>query len=285
MTGCTECGAPTPNRKCRACRLAERATEAAADQDAGVYDCPTCDGLSSSENVPCYKCRSEGQKIATDGGERDGEWYETEWTLTCLDCDFSDELTRKGHPRDGPHEDVEKRVTRHKHTTDESHVVRVEGRRADRDDEIDPSLLTDGGLNAESLSESDVDGLELAADRVPEICEELALSEKVTDRACELARRADLEHVEVNRSPAAVAAGAVYLAACLKNEKRTQRRVGAVAEVSEVTIRDTYHEIAKVEGYEIEPSRGRAPRTEGWRSKFESALNRIRPTVGGDDDV
>jgi hypothetical protein len=363
---CIECGAPTPNRTCRACRLAERAAEAASDQEAGVYDCPTCDGLSSSESVPCYKCRSEGREIATDGGEahpilyhavrvgcptrtvevqaagdgtntieegtltaeltvtedlettveddgwiahyvapdggvgfngisvpydlveiiplpepmpeeeawdyvdeewlrqidemvdgecstsdvewwacpdcgerttteenvrscencewsyeipmigddldrgtgvetdggrrppdvtltarpdsdlelvlavrsegelvevagaeggkiglyrarideddlvadggeRDGEWYETVWTLTCLDCDFSDELTRKGHPRDGPHEDVEKRVTQHKHTTDESHVVRVEGRRADRDDEVDPSLLTDGG--------------------------------------------------------------------------------------------------------------------------------------------
>jgi hypothetical protein len=222
MTGCIECGAPTPNRTCRGCRLAERAAEAAADQDVGLYDCPTCEGLSSSESVPCYKCRSDGQEIATDGGvliagveyvcrtcettrtvyvrprldddgvptidldsthrlvttdcdncgtarthvarqhleadtvdqgegvatdggERDGDWYETEWKITCLDCDFSDELTRKGHPRDGPHEDVEERVTQHKHTTDDSHIVRVEGRRADRDEDIDPSILTDGG--------------------------------------------------------------------------------------------------------------------------------------------
>lgn len=103
--------------------------------------------------IGLYRARIDEDDLVADGGERDGEWYETVWTLTCLDCDFSDELTRKGHPRDGPHEDVEKRVTQHKHTTDESHVVRVEGRRADRDDEIDPSLLTDGGTPRYKIAE------------------------------------------------------------------------------------------------------------------------------------
>ncbi|MFB6196401.1 MAG: hypothetical protein ABEI80_09525, partial [Haloplanus sp.] len=70
---------------------------------------------------------------------------ETEWQLNCLDCDFEQELVTEGHPRAGPPDIVRNRVTTHKHTTDESHIVRVEGRRADRDDTIDPSLVTDGG--------------------------------------------------------------------------------------------------------------------------------------------
>jgi len=81
-------------------------------------------------------------RLVTDGGQTvDGE---VEWTMTCLDCDWEDQLTQEGHPRDPPAE-VEKRVTTHKHTTDESHIVRVKGQWADHDPTIDPSLLTDGG--------------------------------------------------------------------------------------------------------------------------------------------
>jgi hypothetical protein len=81
-----------------------------------------------------------------DAGEKGGD-VETEWSLTCLDCDFSMQIDAEGHPRDGPPDVVRNRVTTHKHTTDESHVVRVAGRRADRDRDgtIDPSLVTDGG--------------------------------------------------------------------------------------------------------------------------------------------
>jgi len=93
---------------------------------------------------------AESDDLRADGGED----IETVWTLTCLDCDFNDEIHTEGHPRDGPPKKVEKRVTRHKHTTDESHVVRVAGRRADRDDTIDPSLVTDGG---EDLAEAGAD--------------------------------------------------------------------------------------------------------------------------------
>jgi len=84
----------------------------------------------------------EGDGIETDGGEE----IETEWTLLCLDCDFEMEMAEPGHPREGPPDVVRDRVTLHKHATDESHIVRVEGRRADQGDTIDPSLVTDGGV-------------------------------------------------------------------------------------------------------------------------------------------
>jgi hypothetical protein len=70
---------------------------------------------------------------------------ESEWTLICTDCDWQDELVTDGHPRSGPPSEVERRVREHKGTVDWSHVVRVEGRQADRSEEINPTLVTDGG--------------------------------------------------------------------------------------------------------------------------------------------
>jgi hypothetical protein len=88
------------------------------------------------------------ERLIADGGEE----VKTEWTLTCLDCEFSGEMTEPGHPRDGPPKTVEKAVTKHKHVEDESHVVRVAGRRVDRDDSIDPSLVADGGSTWRDLT-------------------------------------------------------------------------------------------------------------------------------------
>lgn len=84
------------------------------------------------------------ERVATDGGQD----VRSEWTLVCTDCDWEDQLVADGHPRDGPPREVEDHVRKHKGTVDWSHVVRVEGRRADEDQEIDPSLLTDGGVHA-----------------------------------------------------------------------------------------------------------------------------------------
>ncbi|SFR41850.1 hypothetical protein SAMN04487947_1191 [Halogeometricum rufum] len=72
---------------------------------------------------------------------------QTEWALVCLDCEFEGTLTTDGHPHDhdGPPTEVERTVTKHKGATDESHIVRIEARHADQTDEIDPSLVTDGG--------------------------------------------------------------------------------------------------------------------------------------------
>jgi len=99
----------------------------------------TCCGIEFPPDGEC-RAASAHNFVAFDGGVEIG----TEWTLTCLDCDFGTAITTEGHPRDGPPDVVRDRVTTHKHTTDESHIVRVAGRRADRDDNIDPSLLTDG---------------------------------------------------------------------------------------------------------------------------------------------
>jgi DNA-binding PadR family transcriptional regulator len=112
----------------------------------------THDGL-----VYHQQCAPDKAECHADGGE-----IETDWRLTCLDCDFEQELTTASHPRDGPPDIVRDRVTTHKHATDESHIVRVAGRRADHDrggdDTPDPSLLTDGGPTA--LTETPVTRVE-----------------------------------------------------------------------------------------------------------------------------
>jgi len=96
--------------------------------------------------------------LATDGGQD----VCSEWTLVCTDCDFEDELVTEGHPREGPPSQVEDRVREHKGTVDWSHVVRVEGRVADEDREIDPSLLTDGGQSVDGTERCRHCGREMA---------------------------------------------------------------------------------------------------------------------------
>ncbi|MEF8828160.1 MAG: transcription initiation factor IIB 2, partial [Haloarcula sp.] len=49
------------------------------------------------------------------------------------------------------------------------------------------------------------------------------------------------------KSPVGLAAAAVYAAALLTNEKTTQAAVSEVADISEVTIRNRYHELLEAE--------------------------------------
>jgi len=91
------------------------------------------------------------QRVAADGGQD----VRSEWTLVCTDCDWEVEFIVNGHPREGPPSEVEDRVRKHKGTVDWSHVVRVKGRIADEDREIDPSLLTDGGQSLDGTDHWD----------------------------------------------------------------------------------------------------------------------------------
>ena len=78
---------------------------------------------------------------------------------------------------------------------------------------------------------------------VPRFASELDLSDEVERRARELLDHAREEGVISGKSPVGLAAAAIYAAALLSNEKVTQSQVGDVADVSEVTIRNRYHEL------------------------------------------
>jgi transcription initiation factor TFIIB len=94
-------------------------------------------------------------------------------------------------------------------------------------------------------------GLEIApADPesyVPRFASDLDLSEEAAGRARELLANAKETGIHSGKSPVGLAAAAVYAASLLTNEKVTQSEVGEVADISEVTIRNRYHELLEAE--------------------------------------
>jgi transcription initiation factor TFIIB len=88
---------------------------------------------------------------------------------------------------------------------------------------------------------------------VPRFASELDLSEAVERRARTLLSTAKGEGIHSGKSPVGLAAAAIYAAALLANEKVTQAAVSEVADISEVTIRNRYHELLELaEGIPVE---------------------------------
>ncbi|MFC7076016.1 MULTISPECIES: transcription initiation factor IIB [Haloarcula] len=87
---------------------------------------------------------------------------------------------------------------------------------------------------------------------VPRFASDLELSEEVERRARQLLQNAKQQGVHSGKSPVGLAAAAVYAASLLTNEKVTQSEVSEVANISEVTIRNRYHELLEAED-EVHP--------------------------------
>ncbi|WP_265110619.1 transcription initiation factor IIB [Halosolutus halophilus] len=77
---------------------------------------------------------------------------------------------------------------------------------------------------------------------VPRFCSELDLSEEVQTKANEIIDTTAEKGLLSGKSPTGYAAAAIYASALLCNEKKTQREVADVAQVTEVTIRNRYQE-------------------------------------------
>jgi transcription initiation factor TFIIB len=82
---------------------------------------------------------------------------------------------------------------------------------------------------------------------VPRFVSDLDLPDEVERQARDLLATAKREGVHSGKSPVGLAAAAVYAAALLANEKVTQSAVSEVANISEVTIRNRYHELLEAE--------------------------------------
>ena len=83
---------------------------------------------------------------------------------------------------------------------------------------------------------------------VPRFASDLELSEEVERRARELLRTAKDQGITSGKSPVGLAAAAIYAASLLSNEKTTQNEVSEVTDISEVTIRNRYHELLEAAG-------------------------------------
>jgi len=78
----------------------------------------------------------------------------------------------------------------------------------------------------------------------------LHLSPKTQNQALIILKKAAISELTSGRGPAGIAAAALYVAALLNNEKKTQREVADVAGITEVTIRNRYKELIEKLGIE-----------------------------------
>ncbi|MFB6245756.1 MAG: transcription initiation factor IIB family protein [Candidatus Nanohaloarchaea archaeon] len=82
-------------------------------------------------------------------------------------------------------------------------------------------------------------------DYVPRFAGKLQLSGEVQARARQILQEAREQDLLSGKGPTGLAAAALYIAAVLEGEKRTQREVADVVGVTEVTIRNRYKELAE----------------------------------------
>ncbi|MBS3164707.1 transcription initiation factor IIB [Candidatus Woesearchaeota archaeon] len=80
-------------------------------------------------------------------------------------------------------------------------------------------------------------------DYIPRFASALRLNAKTQSKAIDILEKARQKALTSGRGPTGIAAAALYVAALLHGEKRTQREVADVAGVTEVTIRNRYKEI------------------------------------------
>ncbi len=86
---------------------------------------------------------------------------------------------------------------------------------------------------------------------ITQFCSKLRLDKNVVNKAEEIVQQATERGITSGKGPTGVAAAAIYIAANLMNEPRTQKEIAEVAGVTEVTIRNRYKEISSALNMEI----------------------------------
>lgn len=80
-------------------------------------------------------------------------------------------------------------------------------------------------------------------DYIQRFASELKLTPKTVSKSIEIMKKANDLEITSGKGPMGIAAAALYVAALLVGEKKTQREVADVAGVTEVTIRNRYKEL------------------------------------------
>ncbi|NQE46502.1 Transcription initiation factor IIB [ANME-1 cluster archaeon GoMg2] len=82
-------------------------------------------------------------------------------------------------------------------------------------------------------------------DFVPRFCSMLSLGGDIRSKAIEIIKKATERELTNGRGPIGIAAAAIYIAAILNGEHRTQKEVSVITGVTEVTIRNRYKELSE----------------------------------------
>jgi transcription initiation factor TFIIB len=105
----------------------------------------------------------------------------------------------------------------------------------------------------------------------------LHLSPKTQNEALKILKRADISELTSGRGPAGIAAAALYVAALMNDEKKTQREVADVAGITEVTIRNRYKELIEKLGLEDKlKTKAEASSKKEKPAKKEKKLKKIK---------
>lgn len=83
-------------------------------------------------------------------------------------------------------------------------------------------------------------------------CNELNLSGEIKKLAEDILEEAEEKELISGKGPSGLAAAAIYIASVKGGERRTQREIAEVADVTEVTVRNRYKDLVKKLGIEIE---------------------------------
>ncbi len=78
---------------------------------------------------------------------------------------------------------------------------------------------------------------------VSRFASELKLEPETQTKALDIVQKAVKEEITSGRSPKGIAAGALYIASKLHNDKRTQAEIAKIADVTEVTVRNSYKQL------------------------------------------
>lgn len=89
-------------------------------------------------------------------------------------------------------------------------------------------------------------------DYIPRFASMLGLSDSIQANATRFLKEAKKNEVTSGKGPTGVAAAAIYIAAVLGGEKRTQREIADAIGVTEVTIRNRFKELCEKLGIEEE---------------------------------
>lgn len=87
---------------------------------------------------------------------------------------------------------------------------------------------------------------------VSRFCAKLKLQKQVEEHARKIIKKALEKDITSGRGPTGIAASAIYIAAILCDDKKTQKDIAEATGVTEVTLRVRYKEIAKELGIKID---------------------------------
>ncbi|MCW4033325.1 MAG: transcription initiation factor IIB [Candidatus Bathyarchaeota archaeon] len=94
--------------------------------------------------------------------------------------------------------------------------------------------------------------LPLSSHHATRFSNKLMISSRTEAIAIKMLEAAKRMRLTSGRSPTGIAAAAIYLATVITNERKTQREIAEVADVTEVTIRNRYQELSEKLLIEIE---------------------------------